>query len=93
MEQKREYKRCNVCAQGIRWNSFAAHLRSNNPQLKTGVKIKRGVSKLVPNSGHDYDNQLLTEGHLARAVLAATLQNEVLQASNTDFIENVSENH
>ena len=74
MEQKRKYKRCNLCARDIHHSLFFAHLESNNHLLKTGDTVSCEICKSVSNSDHDYENHFLSEEHHANTDLTAHLR-------------------
>ena len=46
---KSKFERCNVCAQYIHRNCFAAQLRGNSHLLKTGDKVRCEICRLVHN--------------------------------------------
>ena len=89
MKQSRKFKQYDVCAQHNHRSGFSAHLRTNKPSLNTGENVRCAICKLVPSFCLDYDNQLPTEEHLDRVVLAAPIRKIRCETCNKELGEYV----
>ena len=85
MEQNRNFKRCNACAQDILRSICAVHLHSKILLPKTDAKVRRENCKLVLSSGRDCDNHLLTEEHLDGTSLATPKQKGICERCNKEI--------
>ena len=66
MQLNRKIKRCDVCTQDIHRYLFAQYIPSNNRLLKAGEKVRSETCYLVFSSGHDFENHVRSENHIAR---------------------------